>query len=328
MEESSMRFAVGLWAYGKTGDRFLLDGYRDDVALPDRVRKVAKNKDISAVELNYPADVDAGGVAEVGNLIRGAGLAVAMVGVDLAGDRLWQFGSLTSQSEELRQRALERCIATADVARSLKCKRINLWLGQDGFDYCFQSSYPEAWARLVEAVSRLASEVADVNVCIEYKPKEPRTHSIVNSAAKALLLCRETGKSNVGVTIDVGHSFNAGENVAEAACLLGDKLFHLHLNDNYGTWDDDLAVGSVHSLEFIELLYWLRRIGYDGYYSLDVFPYREEPERVVEESIEFLKSAADLIEKVGMDTLAEKIERNDALAVQTLLRKAMFGGPH
>ncbi|RJP69190.1 MAG: sugar phosphate isomerase/epimerase [Candidatus Abyssobacteria bacterium SURF_17] len=328
MEGWNMKFAVGLWAYGKTGDRFLLGGYKDDVALADRLKRVTANGNIRAVELNYPGDVNASNAAEVGKLIHGAGLAVAMVGADLTGDRIWQFGSLTSKSAEIRQKALERCVATADVARSLKCDRINLWLGQDGFDYCFQSRYPEAWARLVEAVSRLASEVADVKVCIEYKPKEPRTHSLVNSAAKALLLCRETGKSNVGVTIDVGHSFNAGENTAEAACLLGEKLFHLHLNDNYRTWDDDLAVGSVHTLEFIELLYWLRNIGYDGYYSLDVFPYREEPERVVEESIEFLKAAADLVEKVGMDTIAEKIERNDTLAVQSLIRKAMFGGLH
>jgi hypothetical protein len=54
----------------------------------------------------------------------------------------------------------------------------------------------------------------------------------------------------------------AGENVAEAAVMLsmyGDKLFHLHFNDNYRFWDDDMIVGSVHFVEYVELLFWRAR---------------------------------------------------------------------
>ena len=319
-----MRFAVGIWAYGKTGDRFLLDGYRDDAALVERVRAASRNEDVSAIELNYPGDISAETAPEVGDMLRDAGLEAAMVGVDLSGDRRWRFGSLSSDSQEVREEAVDCCIRTAETARSIGCDRINLWLGQDGFDYCFQCDYPGAWTRLVEGVSRLAGEAPDLKICIEYKPKEPRTHSLIDSAAKALLLCREAGRKNVGVTVDVGHSFNAGENVAEAVCLLGDGLFHVHLNDNYRIWDDDLIVGSVHTIEYIELLYWLRRIGYEGYYSLDVFPYRENPERVVEESIEFLKSASAVIDRIGMDNIADSMRTDDVTAALSSIRKAVF----
>ena len=44
--------------------------------------------------------------------------------------------------------------------------------------------------------------------------------------------------------------------MAEAAVLLrttGKKLFHIHFNDNYRSWDDDMIVGSVHLVEFVEL---------------------------------------------------------------------------
>lgn len=56
----------------------------------------------------------------------------------------------------------------------------------------------------------------------------------------ALLLCLETGRKNVGVTIDTGHSLYAGENIAEAVVLAscaGGRLMHMHFNDNYGYWD-------------------------------------------------------------------------------------------
>ena len=100
-----MRFAVGIWAYGKTGDRFLLGGYRDDAPLPERLTKVSRNKDVSAIELNCPGDVNADNAADIGTMLRSAGLAAAMVGADLSGDRRWRFGSLSSKSPEIREEA-------------------------------------------------------------------------------------------------------------------------------------------------------------------------------------------------------------------------------
>jgi Sugar phosphate isomerases/epimerases len=102
---------------------------------------------------------------------------------------------------------------------------------------------------------------------LEYKPKEPRTHSTWARAADTLLVAKETGQANVGVTIDAGHSFVAGENVAEAAAVLSDfgrKLFHMHFSDNYRSWDDDMIVGSVHFAEFLELLQGLEAMLDDG----------------------------------------------------------------
>ena len=46
----------------------------------------------------------------------------------------------------------------------------------------------------------------------------------------------------------------------------------MHFNDNYRLWDDDMIVGSVHTIEYLELLYWLDRVGYDGYLSMDQYP--------------------------------------------------------
>jgi sugar phosphate isomerase/epimerase len=93
-----------------------------------------------------------------------------------------------------------------------------------------------------------------------------------------LLMALDTGLSNVGVCIDVGHSFVAGENVAESAAVLqshGNRLFHMHFNDNYRLWDDDMIMGSLHFVEYLELLFWLREINYRGWYSMDQYPYRE-----------------------------------------------------
>jgi hypothetical protein len=95
-----------------------------------------------------------------------------------------------------------------------------------------------------------------------------------------------SGAPKAGVTIDTGHSFFACEDVAEAAVMLsmyGDKLFHLHFNDNDRYWDDDMIVGLVHFVEYVELLFWLRGMSYAGWYSMDKYPYREKAQGALRE---------------------------------------------
>ena len=80
-------------------------------------------------------------------------------------------------------------------------------------------------------------------------------------------------------------------------CSRAGRLFNMHLNDNYAGWDDDMIAGSVHLVEYLELLYTLRKIRYGGWCSIDIFPYRENAERATEESVAFLAACDRWVEK-------------------------------
>jgi xylose isomerase len=141
-----------------------------------------------------------------------------------------------------------------------------------------------------------------------------------------LLVCLQTGLDNVGVTIDTGHAFIGGENVSESVVLAkqaGDKLFHMHFNDNYKSWDDDMMVGSIHSIEYIELLYWLDECGYDGWFSMDQYPYREDATGAISESINWLKKFDEILER-NRDALKKAIKKGDAVKTSKLLRERIF----
>ena len=213
-----------------------------------------------------------------------------------------------------------------DSARKLKCPLINLWPGQDGYDYIFQSDYRAERRWTIEAVKTAATAYPDIRFSLEYKPKEPRTHSTWARAADTLLVARETGLPNVGVTIDTGHSLSGGENMAEAAVILSDygrKLFHLHFNDNYRSWDDDMIVGSVHFAEFVELLFWLREVGYDGWYSMDQYPYREDGQAAIRSSVEFLRGLETMLDG-SMDELRGIIASGDPIKYTAWIRSKLF----
>jgi len=145
---------------------------------------------------------------------------------------------------------------------------------------------------------------------------------------KTLLLIEKVNKPNVGAMIDVGHAIMAYEDAAESAALLQyfrNKLFYMHFNDNWRLWDDDMTVGSVHTIETLELLYWLDRMNYTGWYALDIFPYRENGIRAATESIKWIEGLHGLLDKIGRDRIAQAIAASDAMETQALVRQALLG---
>jgi xylose isomerase len=210
-----------------------------------------------------------------------------------------------------------------DWAAGLGCMYVDLWFGQDGYDYCFQADYVAAFERLREGIIACKDHNPDVKLLIEYKIKEPRTHCFAGSAAKVLLLL--DGLDNVGVVLDVGHALAAGENMAEVAATLSiyDKLDYVHFNDNYRGWDDDMMVGSVHLVETLEFIYWLKRVDYQGWLTLDIFPYREDGVKAAIESRDWLEAMFRAVDRISMDEFDAVIQGGDACEASALVRRAL-----
>jgi xylose isomerase len=322
------KYSIILGNLGNTCDRFLSTGYKTQPPKAEMLRQAAAIPGVRGVELVGTWDVTRQNVEEMGDLLSKHGLACVSIIPDHFSQARWGKGAFTSKDPAIRTQAYEETCAAAEMARTLSCPLINLWPGQDGYDYIFQSNYLADRRGTIDAVARAAKAYPDIRFSLEYKPKEPRTHSTWARAADTLLVAKETGQPNVGVTIDTGHAFVAGENLAEAAVLLTDygrKLFHMHFNDNYRGWDDDMIVGSVHFAEFLELLFWLREIGYEGWYSMDQYPYREDGQGALRNSVEFLMSLEALLDDTSMKEIRGLIAEGDAVKSTAWLRRRLFG---
>ena len=166
-----------------------------------------------------------------------------------------------------------------------------------------------------------------IKLGLEPKPSEPRSYSFISTVPKSLMLVRDIDRSNVGINIDVGYSLYAHENLAETVVLCqreGNKLFHLHLNDNYADADGDMIFASVHFLAYLEMFYWLRKTTYSGWKSLELFPYRTNPDDTIGEGVRWMMAFNDLIDEVGMDMLGALIKKGNAVENMALFRKLLF----
>ena len=176
----------------------------------------------------------------------------------------------------------------------------------------------------MDSLSELAEYRSDVKLSLEYKTKEPQTRQYISDYAKALFICNELKYKNLGVVVDLGHSLFAGENPAEAVSITDkyDRLFHIHLNDNYRSWDDDLIVGSIHFWETLEMFWVLDSIGYDGWYTIDIWPARVDGYKAIRESIKRTNMFAALSARLPRNDIRALQNENKTADIMELLREA------
>ena len=101
-------------------------------------------------------------------------------------------------------------------------------------------------------------------------------------------------------------------------------LFNVHVNDNYGSWDDDMIVGSVHLIEFIEMFYVLKKRKYAGWISVDIFPYRENQFEAVRESILYMNKFDAAVDKIGIDRIDALIKSGSVTETLKVIRESVF----
>ena len=318
------KFGACLPTFGSCADRYCLSGYGGGGSTVEEMLDLATEVEgLDGLELVGNWHVNDDNIRDVAAMFADRGLKIPMLVPDLWTQAKWGRGSLAAPDAQTRQAGIDEVRKVMDWAAELGCPYVDVWPGQDGFDYCFQADYPAAWEWLREGLATCAEHNDKVKVLVEYKPREPRTHCFVDHVGTVLFLLRDLDK--VGVLLDVGHAMQGAENVAYAAALLAQhgKLDYLHLNDNHADWDEDLMVGSVHLVAYLELVYWLKRLDYQGWLTLDIFPYREDGVRAATQCRKWMEAFFRAVDRVGMDEIAPVIRRADATEASDLVRRAL-----
>jgi xylose isomerase len=321
----SIQYSIILAFMGEMKDRFAI--YQEPRGLAEKLALASQIEGARGVEPIYPFDFQGVNPETFRQLLAENDLEVSSVNVNLKSEPKFHLGALTSKDPGIRAEAVQYLKAGMGWAAELGVNLITVCPLSDGHDYPFEINYSQAWRWLVECLAEAAEYRPEVRLSVEYKQSEPRVRVIVPSAGVVLHLCEQIGLENIGLTVDIGHALCVGETPAQALSLTANanRLFLVHINDNYRNWDWDLMPGTVNYWDWLETLLVLDEVGYDSWLVSDVFPARTDPIKTLSASYRSIQYAERLLDKFGRDRLREMIHQRDVIQIFDELQKLMLG---
>lgn len=319
------RFSANAGFFGRRRDRF--NEYQPARTLEEKIALVAQVEGIEGIELKHPGDLD--NPERVRELLAEHGLTLTAVNVNTKDVTHFRYGALSAAAPEARRRAVTLLHEGMDVAAEMGVELVTTCPLADGYDYPFQLDYVEAWGHFIESVRAVVVYRDDVTLLLEYQPHDPHAKILLSDVGKVLHVCAQVGAPNLGANLDVGHSFAAGEAPAEAAALLASqgRLRYLHSNDNTGEGGDwDMISGTVHYWHWVELLYTLARVGYDGWVGADIAPRHFSPVTGYQANVNMIQHMSRLIERAGMEKIGSLLQSGVGVTeIYQLLTGNVFG---
>ena len=302
----NLRHSVMIGFMGRQFDRF--HEYQPGHTLAERLDMAARVQGMHGIEPVFPNDFvdDQESIAQ----IKDAGLAISAVNVNVKGEAKWRRGSFTSPNPAIRAEAVDYMKTAMDLAAELGTNMITCCTLIDGHNYSFEADYLSQWRWLEAGIAEAAQHRSDIKISLEYKPNESRNYVVMGDMGRTLYLCERIGLPHVGVTMDVGHALLAKETPAEMLAIAGQskRLFYVHFNDNAREWDWDMLPGAVNLWDVIEMLYYLKRLNWDGWLSYDIVTRDGDPVETMDVGIAVVNMAQELMYKMGVGRLTELIE--------------------
>ena len=286
---------------------------------------------IDGYEFHNPGELDETNLDEIREALDGHDIYAVASGLHL--DPRFGRGASSRRTRKPGRRRARRTVAAADLAGSIGAHFI-IWPGIEGYNYPFQTPYPESWQWLIEghrAGRRERCADHGVLLFLEHKNSEPAMKIFMRNIGMTLHVIhklRAQGLDNVKVNMDWQHLIMNGESLGEYAAMLAAEgvLGHQHANSGWGTFDDDNMVGATAFMETLELAVELRRAGYGEHgerLGFDLYPYTEDAIEAVRRSVLQWRFIDEVAGRIDDAALREAQMQKDAVRAYELVYAAL-----
>lgn len=334
---TDLKTSIGIWAFGTLGTRFLLAGYRPEVAGEDpvaRAQRVAAGlHDLyDGLEFHYPGEIDE---QTAGAIVK----AIAPMDVYTICSGAHTFpqhgrGALTNPDEGIRQEARAANRRAIDLCARLGAHMV-IWPGIEGYNYPFQADYTQQWSWFLEGLADAVEHANQkrITVFLEHKNSEPQMKIYLRDMGMSIFVIRKLAQMGVDtsrtqINMDWQHLIMNGENLAEYVELLAMEglLGHQHANSGWGMFDDDNIVGATRFMETLEIARALRKVGYGSRgerLGMDLYPYTEDPIQAARQSLVQWRFINEVAGRLDEDALRVAQAQKDALSAYRVVFRAL-----
>jgi sugar phosphate isomerase/epimerase len=181
----------------------------------------------------------------------------------------------------LRRRRIEHTRDCLELAAQLDCPNISIQPGGKVEHFPAPESM-EIFISGLQEVIPLAKQLG-VKILVE-----PEPNLLMENSRQFAEFINRVDNSVIGLNCDVGHFYCAGEDPAEVIRNLAGHIHHLHIEDIKQRIHNHIICGQG-EMDFKSIFDALKDIKYNGFISVELYPYQDNPVDAGKESLRFLK---------------------------------------
>jgi sugar phosphate isomerase/epimerase len=115
---------------------------------------------------------------------------------------------------------------------------------------------------------------------------EPEPDLLIETADQFLEFMQHIDSPAVGLNFDIGHAYCVKDEPEEAIPRLAPYIRHFHLEDIAATRVHHHLIPGEGAIDFAKVLKAIRNIGYDGWITIELYPYVEDPDGAARTALE------------------------------------------
>ncbi len=232
----------------------------------------------------YPKDLTPEDVIGLRRLLEKHGMQVSNVNaftLHAEGDT-WHPSWIDPDREKRRQR-INHTLACVDLAWRLGAATISTEPGGplDGMDRL------RASALFREGLSVVGKRARTLGLRVLI---EPEPGLMLETSTEFMDFYRDLDPEVFGLNFDIGHFFCVGEDPASLVELLKHCTFHYHLEDIPATREHVHTALGRGALDIPSVLRALESSGYEGFVTVELYPYQDNPAEVARDALAYLKA--------------------------------------
>ena len=191
--------------------------------------------------------------------------------------------SWIEKSQVYRNKRIEHTKNCIELASILKAKTVSTEPGG-----------PKTWENSIKALEIFENGLHDVlPLAEELKINlliEPEPNLTIENSSQFLKFIERFDSKYLGLNFDIGHFFCVNENPAKLIQELNPYIKHIHLEDISSTHEHNHLIPGHGAIDFKSIFQSLNDIKYDGFITVELYPYDKKPKEAAIESLQFLNS--------------------------------------
>ena len=146
-------------------------------------------------------------------------------------------------------------------------------------------SRAEAIDLFVEVLKPLADHAHAIGVLLLI---EPEPGLLLETTDQYLEVAERLNAPSIGLNFDVGHAYCVSEEIPRAIQKLAPHIRHFHLEDIASTRVHHHLIPGTGAIDFPEVFQAIRGIGYDGWLTVELYPFVDDPDQAARQAREML----------------------------------------